>query len=177
MPANFYKALLPRDLNAIVAYLHTIKPVRNEVPAPEYKAQVQRPQYPDAAFDFSERALTDPVNRGRYLATIGHCMECHSAWSRGVADYQTGLGRGGRLFGPSLVEGQSKSAQAANITSDPVTGIGAWTDDEIKSAIRQGMSRDKHPLQPPMPYRYYARLTDSDVGDLVAYLRTVSPLK
>ena len=48
MPANFYKALLPDDLDAIVAYLRTVKPVRNEVPAPVYKAAVRHDPYPDA---------------------------------------------------------------------------------------------------------------------------------
>jgi mono/diheme cytochrome c family protein len=180
MPVNFYKALSAADLDAIVAYLHTIIPVRNEVPAPEYKAPVQRPPYPDAQFAFNERSLAEPINRGRYLVTIGHCMECHSAWSRGVSDYQGGLGRGGRPFGPSLVKGLSdtwKGAVAPNITADPIAGIGAWTEIEIERAIRQGISRDGHRLQPPMPYRYYARLSDRDVGDVIAYLRVLPPLK
>jgi mono/diheme cytochrome c family protein len=180
MPANFYKALSTADLDAIVAYLRMIKPVRHNVDAPEYKALVPRPRYPDAQFDFNERTLADPVNRGRYLVTIGHCMECHSAWSRGVSDYAGGLGRGGRPFTPSLVKGLAdtwKGTVAPNITSDPAAGIGAWTDHEIDRAIRQGISRDNRQLQPPMPYRYYARLSDRDVNDIIAYLRTLPPLK
>ena len=98
MPANFYKALLPDDLNAIVAYLRTIKPVRNEVTDPVYKAAVHRDPYPAAEAGFSKAMFTDPVGRGAYLVTIGHCMECHTAWSRGVSDFKTGLGRGGRMF-------------------------------------------------------------------------------
>jgi mono/diheme cytochrome c family protein len=70
MPANFYKALSAADLDAIVAYLRTITPVRHEVAAPEYKALIQRPPYPDAQFEFNERTLADPTNRGRYLVTI-----------------------------------------------------------------------------------------------------------
>ena len=105
MPAGFYKALLPRDLDAIVAYLRSVKPVRNPVRAPEYKAAVHRDTYPDAEAGFAAGSLRDPVRRGAYLVTIGHCMECHSAWARGMSDYATGLGKGGRTFGPGLVQG------------------------------------------------------------------------
>jgi hypothetical protein len=82
---------------------------------------------------------------------------------RVVCQIMQGLGRGGRPFGPSLVKGLSdtwKGAVAPNITSDLGVGIGAWTDHEIDRAIRHGISRDNRQLQPPMPYRYYARLSD-----------------
>jgi mono/diheme cytochrome c family protein len=174
MPANFYKALLPSDLDAVVAYLRAIKPVRNEVSDPVYKAPVRRDPYPAADAGFSKTMLADPVGRGGYLVTIGHCMECHSAWSRGVSDFKTGLGRGGRVF--PAPDG-SPGATAANITSDTTSGIGAWTDAEIVRAVAHGTSRDGHPLKPPMAYAYYAGLKDTDMADIIAYLRTVPPLQ
>ena len=174
MPANFYKALLPDDLNAVVAYLHNVKPVRNEVTDPVYKAPVRRDPYPAAEAGFSKAMFTDPVGRGAYLVTIGHCMECHTAWSRGVSDFKAGLGRGGRVFpAPDGTPG----ATAANITSDPTSGIGAWSDAEIGRAITHGMSRDGRPLKPPMAYTYYAALKQADLADIIAYLRTVPPLQ
>ncbi len=100
MPANFYKALLPDDLDAIVAYLRTVKAIRNRVADPVYKVPVRRDPYPDADAGFSKAMLADPAKRGGYLVTIGHCMECHATWSRGVSDFKTGLGGGGRLFPP-----------------------------------------------------------------------------
>jgi hypothetical protein len=177
MPANFYKALLSDDLDAVVVYLRTVKPVRNEVPDPVYKAPVRRDPYPDAETGFSKAALSDPVRRGAYLVTIGHCMECHSAWSRGVSDYKTGLARGGRAFPPpeGAPDGTPGSV-AANITSHPAAGIGDWTDQEIGRAITKGIARDGHPLKRPMGYGYYAGLSQADLGDIIAYLRTVPPL-
>lgn len=175
MPANFYRALLPEDLDAVIAYLHTVKPVRNQVTEPQYKAPVHRDPYPDAEAGFSKDMLADPVKRGAYLVTIGHCMECHSAWSRGVSDFKGGLGRGGRAF-PGA-EGDGTPSIAANITSDPTVGIGAWTDQEIGRAIREGVARDGHALKPPMAYRYYAGLKVTDLVDIIAYLRTVPPLQ
>jgi mono/diheme cytochrome c family protein len=61
MPANFYKALLPDDLDAIVAYLRGLKPVRNEAPDPVYKVAVRRDPYPDAEAGFSSRWPTIPM--------------------------------------------------------------------------------------------------------------------
>jgi len=173
MPANFYRALLPDDLDAVVAYLRTIKPIRNESSAPLYKTPVHRDSYPDAEAGFSKAMFADPVRRGAYLVTIGHCMECHSAWTRGVSDFKNGLGHGGRVF-PA---GPSESSTAANITSDPTAGIGAWSDQEIGRAITQGISRDGRKLRPPMAYPYYAGLKPTDLADIIAYLRTVPPLQ
>jgi mono/diheme cytochrome c family protein len=178
MPANFYKALLPDDLDAIVAYLRTIKPVRSEVPDPVYKAPVHRDPYPDAEAGFNPAISADPVRRGAYLVTIGHCMECHAARTRGVSDYKNGSGRGGRTFPPPAgsPEGTPDSV-AANITSDSTAGIGAWSDAEIGRAITHGIGRDGHRLRQPMAFAYYAGLKSGDVADIIAWLRTVPPLQ
>lgn len=176
MPANFYKALLPDDLDAVIAYLRSVKPIRNEVPDPVYKVPVKRDPYPDADAGFSKAMLADPIRRGAYLVTIGHCMECHSAWSRGVSDFKAGLGRGGRAF--PLREDAPDAAPgsiAPNITSHPTAGIGAWSDPEIVRAITQGVGRDGRMLKAPMAYGYYAALRAADLADIVAYLRTVPP--
>jgi mono/diheme cytochrome c family protein len=178
MPANFYKALLPDDLDAIVAYLRTIKPIRSETPDPVYKAPVRRDPYPDAEAGFDKATFADPVRRGAYLVAIGHCMECHSAWSRGVSDFAHGLGHGGRVF-PAR-EGAPQGAPdsvAANITSDPAAGIGAWNDREISRAITHGIARDGRTLKPPMAYGFYAGLKEADLADIIAYLRTVPLLQ
>ena len=173
MPANFYKALLSDDLDAVVAYLRSLKPVRNQVADPVYKVPIHRDPYPDAEAGFSKAAFTDPVRRGAYLATIGHCMECHSAWSRGVSDFKTGLGRGGRDFSEAGIAG----SKAANITSDRTAGIGGWSDQEIARAVTRGVGRDGRTLKPPMAFAHYAGLKDADLGDIIAYLRTVPPLQ
>jgi hypothetical protein len=103
-------------------------------------------------------------------------MECHSAWSRGVSDFRSGLGRGGRAF--PLREGAPDAGPgsiAANITSHPTAGIGAWSDAEIVRAITQGIGRDGRTLNAPMAYGYYADLKAADLADIVAYFRTIPP--
>jgi mono/diheme cytochrome c family protein len=178
MAVNFFKALLPRDLDSVVAYLRSVKPVRNPVADPVYKAPVHHDKYPDAEAGFTEEHMSDPVKRGAYLVTIGHCMECHSTRERGVSDYVNGLGKGGRQFGPALVRGfpaDWQGSTARNITSHPSAGIGGWSDAEIKRAITQAIRRDGTRLKPPMSYSSYAKMTDADLDAIVAYLRTVPP--
>jgi hypothetical protein len=60
--------------------------------------------------------------------------------------------------------------------SHPTKGIGDWSDDEIGRAITKGIARDGHALRPPMAYGFYAGLGDSDIKDIIAYMRTVPPL-
>jgi len=151
MPANFYKALLPDDLAAVVAYLRSIKPVRNEVAVPVHKLPIHRDAYPEAEAGFSQAMMTNPVQHGAYLAAIGHCMECHFAFSRGVSDFRTGLGKGGRAF--PLREGvpDSPTSVAANITSHPTAGIGGWSDAEIARAIQKGFDATAAPCSRRWP--------------------------
>ena len=66
---------------------------------------------------------------------------------------------------------------APNITSDPETGAGAWTDDMLARAIREGIGHDGRTLFPVMPYTQYRWMSDEDVASIVVYLRTLAPLK
>ena len=122
----------------------------------------------DLAMD--EASMVDPVRSVVFhLATIGHCMECHTPLVDGRHD-NTQLGRGGQSFpGPWGV------TVPRNITSHATSGWGAWTDGEIKAAITKGVHRDGTSLRPPMAFSLYATMTDQDLGAIVAYLRTVPP--
>ena len=169
MPTAFYKIMTARDLDAVVAYLRTIPPVKNQVPGPIYKIALHPPTVPNADKPMTEAELDDKVKRGFYLATIAHCMECHSPLGPRGRDFSK-LGTGGFEF-----KGPWGVSVSRNITSHKEKGIGAWTDDEIKRAITQGISRDGSKLKPPMGYPYYAKMTASDLDAMVAYLRTVPP--
>lgn len=170
MPTAFYPILTPDDLNAIVAYLHTIPPVKNKVPDPIYKIALPHHVFPGAEKAYSQADLNDKLKKGRYLATIGHCMECHTPLKAGGggADFEGSLGKGGRDFpGPWGV------VKARNITSSKTAGLGDWSDAEIKTAITQGKRKDGTPLKGPMGFQYYAKMTDADLDAVIAFLRTV----
>ena len=168
MPTGFYNILLPSDLDAIVTYVQSIKPIKNKVPDPVYKLSVKHQIFPGAEKPIKESDLKDKVARGFYLATIGHCMECHTPLVNGEMDFEHAMGAGGREFpGPWGV------SVSRNITSSKTKGIGGWTDAEIKRAITQGIDKDGNKLKPPMGFGYYAHMTDEDVDAVVAWVRTL----
>jgi mono/diheme cytochrome c family protein len=168
MPTAFYPILTPGDLNAVVAYLRSLPPVKNKVPDPIYKIALPHHVFPGAEKAYSQADLNDKLKKGRYLVTIGHCMECHTPLTQSGLDVANSTGKGGREFpGPW---GVSKSR---NITSSKTAGIGDWTDAEIKTAVTQGKRKDGTPLKGPMGYEYYAKMTDADLDAVIAYLRTV----
>ena len=172
MPTGFYGILTESDLDAIVAYLRTVKPINNKVPDPIYKIALPRQVFPGSEAPMPQADFADTVKHGFYLATIGHCMECHTPFGQAGVDFKGSLGKGGREF-----PGPWGKSISRNITSSKTKGIGNWTDAEIKQAITHGVSRDGSPLKPPMGYPYYAHMTDADLNGVVAYLRTVPPLE
>src|SRR5829696_3706762 len=78
MPYPFYKILTPSDLDAVVTYVRSIPAVRIEVPSPVYKKEMHAELIPGAEKSIGNEVPKDAVQRGFYLATIAHCMECHS---------------------------------------------------------------------------------------------------
>lgn len=124
------------------------------------------------------RMTPESIARGEYLFTVlADCDGCHS--ERDLSKFSApvvsrGRGRGWQF--PAEV-GLPGDVVAPNITPDVETGIGAWTDGEKIRAIREGISRDGRPLFPMMPYQEFAKMSDSDVMALVAYMNTLPALR
>lgn len=115
----------------------------------------------------------DLVERGRYLAEIAGCIGCHTPTLPNSFEPDTSrLLSGGYPFelGPLGV------VFTKNLTPDVETGLGAWTDDEIKTAIKTGVSRDGLHLFPIMPYVMFNNMADADLDAIVAFLRSVEPI-
>jgi mono/diheme cytochrome c family protein len=168
MPTGFYDIITDADMDAIVAYLRTLKPISNKVPDPIYKMSAPRQVFPGAETPYTPAMLNDAMKKGFYLATIGHCMECHTPMVKGQHDWTADLARGGQEFpGPWGV------SIARNITSSKTKGIGDWTDAEVKRAITQGIDKDGNKLKGPMGYQYYAHMTDADLDAVIAWVRTL----
>jgi mono/diheme cytochrome c family protein len=113
------------------------------------------------------------IARGRYLAhAVCECFECHSPMQDNdlVLPVERKLGAGDIL-------NEKTRLVAPNITPDPETGAGRWTDDQLVRAIRQGISHDGRRLSVVMPYPTLSILTDEDVHAIVAYLRSLPPVR
>jgi mono/diheme cytochrome c family protein len=168
MPSDFYEIMTERDMKAVIAYLRTLKPVKNKVADPVYKMKQMHHAFPGGEKPYTEPMLKDKVKKGFYLATIAHCMECHTPMGPRGREFGSKLGTGGFKFpGPWGV------SVSRNITAHKTKGIGAWTDAEIKRAITNGVSKDGSKLKPPMDFAAYAKLTAADLDAVVAYIRTV----
>lgn len=135
-------------------------------------------KYPDAD-RITELKITptpEMLERGKYLSnTFGACLDCHSERNFGkfAAPLVPGTeGKGGFNFG----EGAG-FIPAKNITSDKETGLGNWTDAEIFTAITEGIDREGEPLAPMMPYLFYRYMDENDIKAIIAYIRTLPPIK
>ncbi|MBN3787891.1 c-type cytochrome [Burkholderia sp. Ac-20353] len=106
------------------------------------------------------------VARGAYLAKAGDCVACHTA------------PHGTPFAGGLKMDTPLGAIYATNITPDPDTGIGRYTEAEFARALRAGVAKDGHNLYPAMPYPSYAKLRGDDVKALYAYfMHGVEPVK
>lgn len=135
---------------------------------------------PDKAAPRAIKVAMSPerIDRGRYLfETVADCAGCHSDrdWSRYAAPEIVGRRGVGYIFPPEM--GFPGQVVSANITPDVESGIGGWTDGEKIRAIREGVSRDGHPLFGFMPFEAFSRMSDEDVHSVVAYMNTLPPVR
>jgi len=131
-------------------------------PAPATPAMAQR--LPASSADAASGAAAT-IARGKYLAMAGNCMSCHTragaaAFSGGVA-FST---RVGMIY-------------SSNITPDPVSGIGAWTVDDLRRAMQDGIAPGGRRLLPAFPYTSFTKVSDADIAAIYAYLRTAPPVR
>lgn len=171
MPVPTYNNLSDDDVKAIVAYLRTLKPVHNVVAESKWNIP-QQPMPPAKGLPAPPK--TDKVAYGRYIVTAeAHCFECHTPLGPKGQPDMSKLGAGGMeiTLGPGMV------VRTANITSDPETGIGKWSAEDIKNALTKGVTPTGQHLSPPMPFPWFKNMTAEDIDAVVAYVRTIPPIK
>ncbi|BEU24222.1 cytochrome c [Paraburkholderia sp. 22B1P] len=114
----------------------------------------------------SHAAADALVTRGEYLAKAGDCIACHS------------VPHGKPFTGGLKMMTPMGAIYSTNITPDPETGIGQYSEDDFKRAMREGIAKDGHNLYPAMPYPSYAKVNDDDMHALYAYfMKGVAPVK
>ncbi len=178
MPYSNYHEMSDDDAHALVAYLRTLKPVEHRVPANEigFPLNLLANTFPKRLDGPVPPPANDPVSRGKYLVTMAGCADCHSPMGPAGPDKSKAFA-GGSFFKGEGLGPEGKGIMIPNITPDPETGIGSWTDAQIAAAIRFGQRPDGKTLRPPMLWQNYNGINDQDVQAMVAYLRTVPALK
>ena len=139
------------------------------------------------------------VQRGEYLVKIMGCNDCHTPWKMGAQGPEPDMDR--FLSGHPEQIGPVTNAKAAepflwsgfatntafsgpwgvsytfNLTPEPNTGLGIWTEDMFLQAIRTGRHMGvSRPINPPMPWPAYRNASDDDLKAVYAYLRTIKPI-
>jgi mono/diheme cytochrome c family protein len=111
--------------------------------------------------------LKDPrvIAKGRYLATVGDCLSCHTA-------------RDGQAYaGGRMLPTPFGNIPAPNITPDAATGIGNWNFAEFWRALHDGIGRNGEPLYPAFSYTSFTKVTRDDAIAIFAYLRSLPPVQ
>jgi len=181
MEAEWYRGLSDEDALALVAYMRSLPPVRNEVPAHRLsfvaKALIAlgivKPQPP-----ITEPVVAPPrgatAEYGKYLAShASMCAGCHTPRSPNTGEYDMTLPMAGGLF---AFPEEGFSTTGSNLTPDPVTGIGDWTEEEFMTAMRTGVLPDGTVMLPFMPWPLYNRWSEDDLRAVWLYLRSLEPL-
>jgi len=119
-------------------------------------------------------AQADPVKRGEALVATSLCVICHSP-----VDSDSRILPGLKMAGGTVFRvGPYGDYPATNLTSDKETGIGAYTDAQLKAAITRGEKRDGARMLPfPMDWAGYSAWNPSDLDAVIAYLRTIPPVR
>jgi mono/diheme cytochrome c family protein len=170
MPIAFYRNISDADLRDVVAYLRAQPAVKNAVVKSTYAFPLP-PAYGPPIASVATTPRSDKLAYGKYLADIGHCMDCHTPRTGDGQLVQSAWGSGGQIFRGPWGESLSR-----NLTSHAM-GLKGWTDAQIESAIRTGKDRAGQPYKPPMAFDFYRNVNAEDMSALMGYLRTLPAME
>jgi mono/diheme cytochrome c family protein len=168
------------DIYDIIAYLRTLKPVRNDIPhsEPEFPVNFLINTMPKKA-DFSKKpSISDTIKYGAYLINAAGCVECHSKVDKGSVIAGTEFGGGMEFKQPAGI------LRSPNITFDMETGIGSWSKEQFVRRFKSYKAPDYKPakvgkgqMNTPMPWTMFGGMKETDLEALYVYLRQIKPIK
>jgi hypothetical protein len=179
MPYPHYGSMDPEDVEAIIAYVRSLPPIENEIPAsePEFPFSFIIKTIPKKATPVRRPEPSNQIEYGGYLVNMAACFDCHTPFEKGK--YNESLAyAGGRSF--ALPTGLVTSP---NLTPDKETGIGTWTEEAFIARFKAYADVSKLPKVGPedmmtvMPWNMYAGMDTVDLKAIYAYLQTLKPMK
>jgi len=178
MPYHNYNKMAKQDLLSIVAYLRTLKPIKNKVPERKLFIPVSLAYPPGLknVLDSNPPPFDNQAAYGGYLATMASCADCHTPMVKGQYDFSRPFA-GSFLFNPAKFK-----VNSANITPDSATGIGAWTEERFLNKFipyrkEEAYSHDPGKENTMMPLVAYSGMEDNDLKAIYAFLKTLPPVK
>ena len=176
MPWQSYAALSDADAAALVEFLRSFPKMSSDDHENDH---LDMDWHAPPVTAGGSTTPTDDLARGRYLATLMRCLDCHTPRLPGDKGGPDGARawQGDREFVALPSEDGTGTLYSSNLTSHPEAGLGGWKDAEIIAAIRDGRHRDGSPIRGPMGQLVasWSRLADEDGEALVAFLRTLPP--
>lgn len=180
MPYPYYGRMDPEDIYCIISYVRSLAPVQNDVPdsQSDFPMNFILNTIPKAAEPAKRPDTTDVLAYGAYMTNATACRECHTQVSRGQIIPELAFG-GGRDF--TMPDGSV--IRSGNITPEPNTGIGTWTEESFVARFKQYDDTSYHvPPVPPgefntiMPWTMYAKMKRQDLVAIYTYLKSTKPI-
>ncbi len=177
MPYPYYAKMDPDDILSIIAYIRTLAPIDNDVPAsvPDFPMSVIINMIPKKAEPGTRPEETNTLAYGKYLISSAGCVECHTPAKQGQIIPELAFS-GGREF--NLPDGSV--LRSANITSSTTTGIGNWSEDAFVNKFKSYTDSNYHPptvekgtFNTIMPWTMYGGMKRSDLAAIYAYLHSL----
>jgi len=181
MPFHYYGQMDEEDIKSIIAYIHTLKPIQNEIPksSSDFPMNFILNTIPHKGQPTKRPEKSDGVNYGKYLVNASSCIECHTKIDKGSLIAGTEFG-GGREF--PFPDGAI--VRSGNISPDKKTGIGNWNKETFLALFHahSDSATLNTKLKPGdfnsiMPWTMYGKMTDEDLYAVFAYLMTVKPVQ
>lgn len=159
MPYKYYRVMSDEDLASIIVYLRSITPVSNRLPGTQLPEEVSRNIRPEPILaPILSPNFDDPVDRGKYLASLGRCAECHGEKHAGMGGFE-----------------QVEGLASANLTPDASTNLYYDVPVFIKAMHTGKVGARK--LNPPMPWWYFGHMNEADLQAVYAFLRSLEPVR
>jgi len=171
MPYPHYREMSDEDVAAIIVYLRSVPPVRNQLPVTKipFPLKYLMNEMPQPVTSQVTSDLSTPEKRGAYLVSMAACADCHTPQEKGQPI------PGMEFAGGFLLHEPNRDVVSNNITP-AASGIGYYNEATFIQALRQGKVGAR-PLHASMPWYFFGKMTDSDLGAIFAYLKTVKPVK
>lgn len=172
MPYPQYSQMSDEDLASVIVYLRTTPPVKSQLPTTKLPFPlnflIQNVPRPIDAPVPTPNGST-PAARGTYLARLGACSDCHTPQEKGAPL------PGMDFAGGFLLHEPQGDVVSANITPS-ASGISYYNEATFVHALRTGKVGARQ-LRSSMPWYFYGKMTDDDLNDLFAFLRTLTPVE
>ena len=173
MPYEKLRVMSDEDLASVIVYLRSLAPVKRTLPKTAVPFPVNRliNTVPEPIGGPVTPDLSTPEKRGQYLASLAVCADCHTP-----RNDQGTVTPGMDFAGGTTIHFEgSREAASANLTQ-ATNGIPYYTEELFIETLRTGRVRERK-LNDMMPWKHYGKMTDQDLKDIFAYLKSLKPVE